>query len=964
MTTREESYQRLQDLRSNYEGRAASLGELNEAATRLLLVDELLLLLGWDKADFHPETKVGVKSFTDYSLSAGAATRIIVEAKRTGHTFSSTKSVLRKSEYELGYMLTAFGPALSEVINQARRYCESTRVPYAAITNGAEWIIAQLIPPPGRSLNDLRCFYIGNILGQDSHFETLWAVLAKDSVLQGGLEEAFDELNSLEYEFCRDPRSVLGDWTSQSLQAPSPPYMRDFYDRFFDEITDPQRRTMLDYCYVSNAKLDQYESAIKRTLEDTAPKYLEDAEELQPGETQKVLGTPSGDRKGRVILIVGSVGAGKTTFVTKAIISHRATAFRFTLLDLIDENDVSFISLWSRLSRELRDKNPAWTEHEFLRRIFHKQLEAVRRGPDAKLFEKEPDRLIEAEAAVLRGGIADPETYITALFLGLGRQGNANVVFLDNVDRLSEQSQREIYSFAHKLSATTGAAVILPIRETTYYRAKEEGFLDVRSSDIVFHLQAPDLVQVVSRRVRYIEFQLNDPPGPDRDARLKAWKTAEDWSEFRRLSLQYANDLKQSLLQGTHGKTAMMLLASIAWHNVRRFFRSLRHVHAIAPSGGEAWSPDTLVSGLMVAEDGAATPFLTPALFQSPSLRHLAHFLRLRLLVFLQFGVTQWEAKAGLSHNRILSFLRSYGYRKSWIDAAITGLVRERLLECLEIPVGQEFARNYSLSDAHSFRCSPLAVLLIKDLQFERPYLAAAGWGMSFLDESFFGEFVAEGSAIKDLVSDSNEPASQLFSGSKLPLIVVSYLHAMLEDERIINEMLVGSPEVAAVEREMALIRHRWETIVPDLAEPLDTPADPVVASPSQMPLPLTDAGVAATQVDFKPIPRPSNLDRARIAHASHMGALILWALVAARTNRMKVLSGAELTDIINKYAVSDHRAVLGTNVSRALRSQLLLSQSWLRNMEGGASRKPRYALAGGWEQAWKDTFDEDPPSL
>lgn len=961
MNTREAAFVRLGELRKKYAQKSTSLCDVNEATTRLLVVDEILIILGWDKKDFHPETKVGLKSFTDYSLSINSATRLIVEAKRIGHTFASPKSVLRKTEYEYGYVQSAFGPALSEVLAQAKTYCEQTRVPFAVATNGAEWVIAQLIPPPGRTHADLRCYYVGNILQEDSHFDTMWELLCRDAVAQGGLEEAFDALNRVECEFSQTPRSVLGDWSALAAPTAQTVHLRDFYDRFFDEIVDPQRRAMLDHCYVSSARLEQYESAMKRALEDSAPRYVDDSQELDPGDTEKVLGTPSGDQKGRVVLIVGSVGAGKTTFVTKVMRSERDERLTFTLLNLINETDITVAALWEQLSHVVKTKHTNWHDYSFLRKVFHREIEVLKRGPNAALFKTFPDRLIEAEARLLEDSASNAPLYLTNLFRVLARDKKTNVVFIDNVDRLSEDAQRSIYSFAHKVSSETGASVIMSMRETTYYRAKEEGFLDVRSSDVVFHLQAPDLVQVVSKRVRYAEYQLTDPSGEDRDPRLRAWKQAESWESFQSTALAYAAELKHSLLQGTISHSAIELFAAVAWHNVRRFFRALRHVHQLLTQSRSDWTMESLTGALMIAEDGAATPFLVPTLFDPPAIRHLSHFLRLRLLTFLLTGVAQWEAKAGLSYMRILSFLRVYGYRKRWIDDAITSMVRERLLECLEVPVSQELIKNYTLSDSHTFRCSPVAVLLTRELHGRRVYLAASGWSLPFLDEQYYEEFMNQGNRVRADAKHEVYSLSELLAQSKLPEIVASYLHSTLGDERLSNESLRSQPDIQPVEEELLRIRKKWEEMVPELS---DTLTEPEALPPTPSAQPLLPMLEIETPLEFLPLPKPGTFDNAKLASSSRLGAWILWALASARRNRRAIVSGAELAEIINRYGVGEHRAVLGTNVSRTLRSELMTTQSWLRCVEGGRTRRPRYSLSHGWENAWRETFNEEPPSL
>lgn len=101
---------------------------------------------------------------------------------------------------------------------------------------------------------------------------------------------------------------------------------------------------MLKQCFVTNPKLAQYQGELKRTLQDTSPTYIPEATDISPDyDAPHFLPTESGDRKGRVVLIAGSVGCGKSTFVNKVLIEahHKNSAkFNYLIVDLINEFDL------------------------------------------------------------------------------------------------------------------------------------------------------------------------------------------------------------------------------------------------------------------------------------------------------------------------------------------------------------------------------------------------------------------------------------------------------------------------------------------------------------------------------------------------------------------------------------------------------------------------------------------------
>ena len=433
-------------LRQRYGDQGSKLGKANEAATRLLVIDELLVALGWPKASFHPETRTADGTYMDYRITLDGHARFVVEAKRIGHTFAPSSKKLRRTEYLLSYMRQAFGAPFTEVLEQAEGYCRQILVPFAVLTNGAEWVLAQVLPPAGVGEDQLRCYYFGNIFDESANLDLLWELLSASAVADGQIEEACGRLNSFESEYCVEPRSLVGELRWGAL--PDRPHLDDFYHCFFDEIIDPGRRNMLEHCYVTSPRLDQYEGELKRALVDTAPAYLDDAEDLAPGETHRVLPDGSGDQKGRVVLVVGSVGAGKSTFVTKTLIENSSANLLFLTLDLINEavlqEDSPPARLWSLLYKSWAEKQPESLHYGSLKQAFHAELEALRRGPSAALFDTDEPRYAEAEAKRLKELIGDHEQSLRRLWRYAARKsGTRVVVFLDNVDRSPRGSSVE-----------------------------------------------------------------------------------------------------------------------------------------------------------------------------------------------------------------------------------------------------------------------------------------------------------------------------------------------------------------------------------------------------------------------------------------------------------------------------------------------------------------------------------------
>ncbi len=956
---REQALLTLNALAQKYGERAEHIQDANEADTRLKVIDAVLVLLGWDKDEFNPERSIG-GGYTDYILSADGIPRLIVEAKRVGHTFGKPRSGLKKLEYTFSYICNAYGKALNDVLEQARKYCEETRIPYAILTNGFEWLLLQLIPPPGRSLSDLKCFYFGDLLSEDHSFDLLWQLVSKQGVLANALEEEFSTLNRLEADYSVEPRTMVGDihWASETDVEV---HLRDFYHLFFDEITDPGRRKMLEHCFVTNTRLDQYTGVLKRALEDIAPAYVGNAQELKPSETGNVLPTRSGDQKGRVVLVTGSVGAGKTTFVTKVVIEHRGEALFFVIVDLINESDdeISASKLWQLASEKWGEKYAEYTEYRKLREIFHSDLERLKKGPKSPIFQEDLKEYQKAEAELLTQLSENPEILMKRTWQCLRSQRKGVVLFLDNTDRASESYQKAVYSFAHKVSAETGATVIVPMRESTFFRAKESGFLDVRTTDLVFHLQAPDPTQIISRRIKYVESQLREQD-KEPDHRLSDWKAASDWPLFQKRALSFADTLRKTFLQSTDGKDAIGLLAVIAWHNVRDLLRILRQLHASLGTPSEPWRTYEIVASLLLSGEHEGTRHIPSTLYRPISKKHHCYYLKLRLLLFVEYGVTSSDRRRGVSGQRFLAFAQGYGYRKQWIKEAITELVHERLLECLEIPTERSYTSKYAFSHLHSYRISPLALLLLEKIQFEPVYLAVAGWELPIQRPEWLQRFIQEVRRITSRTSGLSRDSLNVLISSDLPKIVSSYIQGMLTLEKLPSSHLTAQADVAATEEKVRAVAGELARIAP--AAEWNEDVEDVIeeTSPVQISL-FPDEGDGDKLASVTPIAFPKNIHAAKLDNVSHNGALILWALVTAKANALGGLNATEGATLINSF-VDDHRRVEPTNIARALRSKSMVRQKWLK-VAGPISQK-RYSLGETWADAWKTIYEENPPDL
>lgn len=951
-TQRERALKSINQLRDKYELDDKSLYSANESKTRLLIIDEVLSALGWAKEEFNPEEVTISGQYIDYLLKVDGFPRLIIEAKRVGNTFSQIRK-LHKNLYAVSYVKSAFGSAFGEVLEQAQGYASQTQVPYGVITNGLEWFLITLIPPPGGDVSELKCVYFGNLFSEHHNFDLMWEFLSKNAIISGVLEEEFNAINPLEADISITPSDSLGEliWKDNSFNDE---YVNEFYDRFFGDINDSSRRNMLTHCFVTSSKIEQYQGQLKRLLSDSAPLYIENAKEISPGEHDQVIFT-SGDQKGRVIIVAGSVGAGKTTFITKARIENRNNkTISFVCLNLIDEGVFEKVDdeavLWNMVCDEWLRIEPDSVSYSILKQTFHSEIDILKKGEYSEIYKNDNDKYLHDEAEMLRALRNDSKKFLERSWKFYRKQRNIQILLvLDNVDRTSEVYQRYTYSFAHKISTVTGANVIVTMREGTFYRGKDSGFLDVRSNDMVFHLQAPDVPKVLSRRVKYIEEHLDD------DFRWKEWRKQSDEEKYKEALYSYAKIIKNSFLSGRDSARSCEILAATSWHNVRKFLELLKRVHKYSGADKEEWPIEDVLNSLILASDFDLRAPITGDLFKPVFERQRCYFLKIRVLIYLSHGLKAAESQRGVKYSKLLKFVRGYGYRDSWLQKSMEEMVQERFLECMELPTEESYTQDYAFDRGHTFRISPLGVILSEMVSSESSYLINTGWNLPFYDNGYARSFISKTKSTPvDSARITSDDLRELIANG-VSDIVAKYLSESLKFEAIKHKNLESIHEYHVVEeilsKKILLDEERDQTAAKDGSDRDDI----------QLAFDLPRFEEFDDEVTWIEIPE-------KIFEKKYMGSSslpkILWALVHLRSKGKYGATGAEITRTINVHLLDDHHHVEPTNISRALRSPIMRKQTWLLKEKSKKGKSTIFSLGAGWEAIWVELFLSRAPSV
>jgi energy-coupling factor transporter ATP-binding protein EcfA2 len=659
----------------------------NEATTRLQLINGMLTnVLGWTLEQLNPEEYLPggeEKQWIDYHLGGSDEQRLIVEAKRLGKTFYFSPGA-RNRNVRLRSLRDNHGVELREVIEQAIRYCHDSGTYAFIVTNGKQWIASYSGWPniPTDKINAVVFYDLEDIA---QNLQEFCDILSPSGIASQRLLAKIIDGESARPSFARSLNQTQSHnpmTRTNYLAVPMEALMR----LCFNELTDDDHDSMLEFCYVTN---DLTEGDFKRLeifVGNTLPRYAVNAERLDRNDGERPNGAFSSKirTRGETLLLLGKVGSGKSTFLRYATRYLRKTLagnpwvlLELDLLGKVQSASRSFSGdrLTDELAASLLDAAAkAYPEYnpfdwEIQKGIFASDIQrelqsmppSLRSAPDA---EKRID-------AVLIERRKQPLEFLVRYIQYLTRNRSVAVtVVIDNVDRGTEEFERLAFVFGQSLSRESGATVLIALRDITYYRSKNGGYLDV-SQNAVFAISPPSFRDVVARRFDYVRRRLSH------DAALSA-QVERSMQGFDRSRVQdfveIISDvvLRDSVdfqfciqsLAGTNVRLALELLrryCSSTNTDIDRLFREHKARSFSQPV-------DLLIASLMRGNNARYEEHGSPIvnLFQVEGDRITSHLMATRLLQYLDSRKTL--ARAELDVNLIDTFREMNSCRYDFTD--------------------------------------------------------------------------------------------------------------------------------------------------------------------------------------------------------------------------------------------------------------------------------------------------------
>lgn len=287
-----------------------------EADTRLKVINPILTeILGWPMADIFTEESAG-SGFLDYKLTVTGYARLVLEAKKDVRTLGIEHRAAGRPYKIDGPVFTS--PAIREGIEQAIRYCGEKNAELACVTNGHEWVIFR-----GSRLGDGRdtrtgmAFVFNSLDDVQSKFKLFYDLLSYEAVQEFRYRSYFQEAEG---------RPIRSPLFRKALREPDSrrPLPHDNLatdlDRvmtsFFRRLSGDDDPDLLTNCFVVTRESNLADERLARISEDLIGR-IRHVDTASGAELVSVLRRVQTTHKNEFVLIVGTKGSGKSTFIDR-----------------------------------------------------------------------------------------------------------------------------------------------------------------------------------------------------------------------------------------------------------------------------------------------------------------------------------------------------------------------------------------------------------------------------------------------------------------------------------------------------------------------------------------------------------------------------------------------------------------------------------------------------------------------
>lgn len=485
--------------------------KLNESDTRAKLITRILVdCLGWQESDIARE-EYADGDYLDYKVSLNIPI-LIIEAKRSSKEFEISKTN-RVRELKIGGVLST-STYLMDAINQARNYASSKGVNYCCVTNGFQYFIFKANNSMGKDWRDHKVAIFDGFSHIVQNYQSFCDYLSKSSYENGsiykllGFDDCVDsglrEFKTLETLHLSYPRKKNRNGLFYHLD--------EIVRRVFQDLaSESAEKEILEHCYVDSPR-----------KKDKGLPYLDfEVDRLQvdkksAGDFQRrilSLLTSSDNSRSEVIFLLGSVGVGKSTFIQRFrkvlandYIDSLGIWIYLDFRGFSDTGDVLDSFVYEQVINIIEDdySELGIDDWAFIKSAYHAEYNKLKKGVWKPVYDSSRDDFeVKFSGYVADLMEKDSHRHIEKILRHSSSKFNRKLFLVfDNADQLSPTTQNDIFLLAQKMSDRLCCNTLISMREESYWKNRDSGPLSAFHT-VAYHVQAPRLEQVLSKRFQY-----------------------------------------------------------------------------------------------------------------------------------------------------------------------------------------------------------------------------------------------------------------------------------------------------------------------------------------------------------------------------------------------------------------------------------------------------------------------------
>lgn len=285
------------------------------------------------------------------------------------------------------------------------------------------------------------------------------------------------------------------------------------YQHLFNPTAPQERAYIVENAYILSKSRQRYIDPIDRVVRAAIPPSESDSKAIYSAKPKALLETlkkvGSGELEHKVLLLIGGVGSGKSTFVDfllyKALPKELIAKTAWVRIDMNDAPlDTGIIYGWicEQIITEFRRNNSDtdFDDLENLMKIYSNEISQFNKGR-GKLHEgREYNLELSRELERLQ---VDKKLTAKAYLRHLcAERGKLGVIVLDNCDKRIRDEQLLMFQAAQWIQHEFRCLIFLPLRDVTYDNHRNEPPLDTALKDLVFRIEPPRFQDVLVARIK------------------------------------------------------------------------------------------------------------------------------------------------------------------------------------------------------------------------------------------------------------------------------------------------------------------------------------------------------------------------------------------------------------------------------------------------------------------------------